>query len=74
MSSFTHAHVVLNLNSSVQHKTRYYEECFNCCCLYDESQGDPKQHQTPFAFIVWRKKDIFSKYYKEKGSNRFGMT
>lgn len=47
-------HVVPNphdVRSSVENNSRY-----NCISPYNESQGEPKQHWIPLAFIVWTKK------------------
>ncbi len=33
---------------------RYFEECLNCFCTYNESQWGPKHpHWTPSTFIIW---------------------
>ncbi len=52
ISPFTHPHDVL---SSEDHKSRYFEEYYNCFCLYNESQYTPKNRGSLFTSMVpWR--------------------
>ncbi len=49
LSLFTHPHDVL---SSEDHKSKYFEEYYNCFCLYNESQFTPKNRCSLFISMV----------------------